>query len=202
MVKTVQRAVYPYIPTSNRNSMMSSTLTAEAVYPYIPTSNRNHHGHWNSALVLYILIFLHQTATVMPALCNTSCCISLYSYIKPQQPAVGTPTAKGCISLYSYIKPQLWRYRPYRDYAVYPYIPTSNRNHHVLKRTLLWLYILIFLHQTTTPCPSKTRGRWLYILIFLHQTATLPRRPCRSCCCISLYSYIKPQPINCFIIFS
>ena len=34
-------AVYPYIPTSNRNPLSHATMNEKAVYPYIPTSNRN-----------------------------------------------------------------------------------------------------------------------------------------------------------------
>ena len=56
-------AVYPYIPTSNRNSCTSLLRATQAVYPYIPTSNRNLLTGLMAALRLYILIFLHQTAT-------------------------------------------------------------------------------------------------------------------------------------------
>ena len=34
-------AVYPYIPTSNRNQEKAIKNSNVAVYPYIPTSNRN-----------------------------------------------------------------------------------------------------------------------------------------------------------------
>ena len=37
------KAVYPYIPTSNRNWKAEHPGQARAVYPYIPTSNRNCH---------------------------------------------------------------------------------------------------------------------------------------------------------------
>ena len=56
-------AVYPYIPTSNRNHLLPLAPHATAVYPYIPTSNRNRFPHLSCQDVLYILIFLHQTAT-------------------------------------------------------------------------------------------------------------------------------------------
>ena len=57
------RAVYPYIPTSNRNKPISVEPKALAVYPYIPTSNRNMLRYYVNSPLLYILIFLHQTAT-------------------------------------------------------------------------------------------------------------------------------------------
>ena len=120
---------------------------------------------------LYILIFLHQTATGCHGTASCMCCISLYSYIKPQPydsasrprsavyPYIPHQTATtrvlsikndGCISLYSYIKPQQFRSQVAAHLAVYPYIPTSNRNILRLQRYNVLLYILIFLHQTAT----------------------------------------------------
>ena len=77
--------------------------------------------------------------------------------------------------------------------AVYPYIPTSNRNSSVPKWPRILLYILIFLHQTATLMIHLWLLLRLYILIFLHQTATLLLLYLLVVCCISLYSYIKPQ---------
>ena len=99
-------AVYPYIPTSNRNFQLIDNVLMRAVYPYIPTSNRNAFLVIDDILRLYILIFLHQTATPLLAYLRVSSCISLYSYIKPQP----------CCSAWA------------TSSAVYPYIPTSNRN--------------------------------------------------------------------------
>ena len=123
----------------------------------------------------------------------------------------------GCISLYSYIKPQLLVGEIGIPRAVYPYIPTSNRNRQYLMESTRVLYILIFLHQTATFQSSKNNTNRLYILIFLHQTATLFSdkdswsllyiliflHQTATCvlngrlipCCISLYSYIKPQRV-------
>ena len=56
-------AVYPYIPTSNRNVGGNANNGSQAVYPYIPTSNRNSSIPFDLNVTLYILIFLHQTAT-------------------------------------------------------------------------------------------------------------------------------------------
>ena len=142
-------AVYPYIPTSNRNIDDSLVTAATAVYPYIPTSNRNLTSVVPVSGVLYILIFLHQTATAAGVRVGCHCCISLYSYIKPQRGKSGAG----------------------RNSAVYPYIPTSNRNHE----------------------RERAEAVALYILIFLHQTATSEREVFVCFRCISLYSYIKPQ---------
>ena len=99
-----------------------------AVYPYIPTSNRNGGKVALLRLMLYILIFLHQTATLTTPRKRCFRCISLYSYIKPQPYKSGSGYTVRCISLYSYIKPQLIGGVMTFDKAVYPYIPTSNRN--------------------------------------------------------------------------
>ena len=64
-----------------------------------------------------------------PSSGRRSRCISFYSYIKPQLYAVMIPSKLSCISFYSYIKPQLAGYRPLLSDVVYRSIPTSNRNH-------------------------------------------------------------------------
>ena len=55
-----------------------------------------------------------------------------------------------CISLYSYIKPQLKKHVHHTHHVVYLYIPTSNHNRQTIAHASLMLYIFIFLHQTTT----------------------------------------------------
>ena len=77
--------------------------------------------------------------------------------------------------------------------VVYLYIPTSNHNYLESEPKPRKLYIFIFLHQTTTRCPLIKTMPKLYIFIFLHQTTTRLRRTLSPVCCISLYSYIKPQ---------
>ena len=55
------------------------------------------------------------------------------------------------------------------------------------------LYIILFLHQTTTRRRSWSRRTQLYIILFLHQTTTWKTFNSISFGCISSYSYIKPQ---------
>ena len=143
--------VYPYIPTSNRNVEVDVSPSSAVVYPYIPTSNRNTRKAAKWPQWLYILIFLHQTATHFTV---------FYTISSVVYPYIPTSNRNGCPG---------GRFYPW---VVYPYIPTSNRNPFILRQ---------FLFQ-------------LYILIFLHQTATAPLSICRMYSCISLYSYIKPQP--------
>ena len=46
------------------------------------------------------------------------------------------------------------------------------------------LYLIPFLHQTTTLCRCTARLEWLYLIPFLHQTTTMSRR---SLCLLTLY---------------
>ena len=169
-------------------------------------------------LGLYIFIFLHQTTTHWQSKGIGICCISLYSYIKPQQQVYNLQSQTGCISLYSYIKPQRTPNILLAVSVVYLYIPTSNHNYYYSYCRLFWLYIFIFLHQTTTNSMSMSSqvelyififlhqtttridnlksGLSLYIFIFLHQTTTVDSHGSIASSCISLYSYIKPQPQN------
>ena len=98
-------------------------------------------------------------------------CISYYSYIKPQLSHVETFLPISCISYYSYIKPQLFPLVNVVMVVVYRTIPTSNHNLLMVKWRTRRLYIVLFLHQTTT-------GFWGTFSCFG---------------CISYYSYIKPQ---------
>ena len=55
------------------------------------------------------------------------------------------------------------------------------------------LYIVLFLHQTTTNLRSTITNHLLYIVLFLHQTTTNATLDNYIVGCISYYSYIKPQ---------
>ena len=99
---------------------------------------------------LYIVLFLHQTTTQSKSDRLTLCCISYYSYIKPQPGLNAQLAGIRCISYYSYIKPQLQTNVKGLAEVVYRTIPTSNHNFKVPLPWLSWLYIVLFLHQTTT----------------------------------------------------
>ena len=111
-----------------------------------------------------------------------------------------------CISFYSYIKPQLHIIYSIKDVVVYRSIPTSNRNLRTEVIESLLLYIVLFLHQTATELVANTPNYLLYIVLFLHQTATSSIRTFNFSSCISFYSYIKPQPMkqidyNTFVVY-
>ena len=101
-----------------------------------------------------------------------TCCLSSCSYIKPQPPLVNFFRAIGCLSSCSYIKPQpvTWvevnetrclsscsYIKPqqfdglgYQAVVVYHLVPTSNHNTSLSVGVETSLFIILFLHQTTT----------------------------------------------------
>ena len=62
------------------------------------------------------------------------------------------------------------------------------------------LYIVLFLHQTATAAIFLLSFSVLYIVLFLHQTATALISQHVQECCISFYSYIKPQHCILYVI--
>ena len=117
--------------------------------------------------VFYIKPQLHN------AFCRTyHCCISCVFYIKPQHSVLTQESVFGCISCVFYIKPQLEQLHQTQTHVVYLAFSTSN--HNFLERLIFpnMLYILRFLHQTTTDTSIITKICSLYILRFLHQTTT------------------------------
>ena len=77
-------------------------------------------------------------------------CISYYSYIKPQPAYNRNVKQSSCISYYSYIKPQPLGKNDFVELVVYRTIPTSNHNSVRFILLMNVLYIVLFLHQTTT----------------------------------------------------
>ena len=94
----------------------------------------------------------------------------------------------------SYIKPQLSAEPSALLVVVYRTIPTSNHNLWLAIHFTLMLYIILFLHQTTTCRVCMVISELLYIILFLHQTTTRMAVEPFLPSCISYYSYIKPQP--------
>ena len=169
--------VYRSIPTSNRNRIAVCKRGGMVVYRSIPTSNRNYSQAVPDYAVLYIVLFLHQTATTISSAFPSACCISFYSYIKPQRKAGVLDNTAGCISFYSYIKPQLTAARyDFRQSCIsfYSYIkPQRCVGSRIRRRGCISFYSYI-----------KPQLRLELIPNFD--------------CCISFYSYIKPQHVcNC-----
>ena len=107
-------------------------------------------GDGGKLVPLYIVLFLHQTTTKKRSCIFRSCCISYYSYIKPQLLGCKNYRVSCCISYYSYIKPQPAGGAIGSLFVVYRTIPTSNHNTYTVNVVTGVLYIVLFLHQTTT----------------------------------------------------
>ena len=78
------------------------------------------------------------------------------------------------------------------------WISTSNHNFGLFWSIKSLLYLIEFLHQTTTHQPREQARPLLYLIEFLHQTTTCLCRILRCKRCILLNFYIKPQPANPF----
>ena len=64
------------------------------------------------------------------------------------------------------------------------------------------LYLIPFLHQTTTKNMESLCASMLYLIPFLHQTTTETGGKSTSVCCILFHFYIKPQPMAHKTLFS
>ena len=121
-------------------------------------------------------------------------CLSSCSYIKPQHARCFSALSSSCLSSCSYIKPQLQIYTEDTDTVVYHLVPTSNHNIQKIQKILQkvvyhlvptsnhnrryytedtdMLFIILFLHQTTTEDTEDIYRYRLFIILFLHQTTT------------------------------
>ena len=78
-------------------------------------------------------------------------------------------------------------------YVVSYSISTSNHNFVVVNLFFKQLYLIPFLHQTTTLSLILMFPVLLYLIPFLHQTTTLLLTAQKQISCILFHFYIKPQ---------
>ena len=145
---------------------------------------------------LYLIEFLHQTTTAADKIQDIYRCILLNFYIKPQLLTHAFFFENGCILLNFYIKPQLKKVKCSSNNVVSYWISTSNHNLKVTVKIGKVLYLIEFLHQTTTCLCYLYLIPKLYLIEFLHQTTTLYSTIYATCGCILLNFYIKPQQVN------
>ena len=164
--------VYRTIPTSNHNLNVVTRPPAKVVYRTIPTSNHNPSESKARSFSLYIVLFLHQTTTQARRPLHRGRCISYYSYIKPQRflclgffllvvyRTIPTSNHNNTCHHHCYGS-VVYRTIPTSNHnrcptlnklvgVVYRTIPTSNHNRRKRRRRNIRLYIVLFLHQTTT----------------------------------------------------
>ena len=124
-----RRFVVSYsISTSNHNIEKRELLDTYVVSYSISTSNHNDRGIQSRSELLYLIPFLHQTTTCFYAIRYIFGCILFHFYIKPQPRVAG------------FRKPSVVSYS----------ISTSNHNFCTIPICLFLLYLIPFLHQTTT----------------------------------------------------
>ena len=128
---------------------------------------------------------------------RTERCILFHFYIKPQHKCVHRVSFLGCILFHFYIKPQPnslslspWRVVSYS-------ISTSNHN-----TSVFWINASMVVSYSISTSNHNVVQRVsvrivLYLIPFLHQTTTgwRAKRGCSSC--ILFHFYIKPQPLRC-----
>ena len=85
--------------------------------------------------------------------------------------------------------------------VVYRTIPTSNHNHQATKDQNAYVVYRTIPTSNHNQVERHSQERGLYIVLFLHQTTTeiMQYRPFLSC--ISYYSYIKPQLLKRNLLF-
>ena len=147
----------------------------------------------SSVFPLYLIEILHQTTTFCRATYSYWRCILLKFYIKPQLRIAYGTAANCCILLKFYIKPQLGGMCTITKKVVSYWNSTSNHNFAWSENSLVVLYLIEILHQTTT-CSTMAYGPMrLYLIEILHQTTTQPLASSTTSRCILLKFYIKPQ---------
>ena len=123
-------------------------------------------------------------------------CILFHFYIKPQRFIFIQKNMLSCILFHFYIKPQPAHAHQDESWVVSYSISTSNHNRYNNWRKDMLLYLIPFLHQTTTDkyqCRSRYR---LYLIPFLHQTTTDTDSNGSVISCILFHFYIKPQRLS------
>ena len=101
-----------------------------------------------------------------------------------------------CILSKFYIKPQLAWIVPYSAIVVSYRNSTSNHNSAWSASSLVVLYLIEILHQTTTTRATCQIGKMLYLIEILHQTTTFGYSSILERCCILSKFYIKPQHLT------
>ena len=204
-----------WISTSNHNSKKLQIWSYKLYLIEFLHQTTTTKAQLHPLLRLYLIEFLHQTTTKRSITRMVLCCILLNFYIKPQHSILSMSRSMSCILLNFYIKPQhspcsFFSYfvvsywistsnhngksaNLSKHFVVSYWISTSNHNAQSVDADIILLYLIEFLHQTTTFEIWRRCKRALYLIEFLHQTTTSPRWIALSCRCILLNFYIKPQ---------
>ena len=148
--------------------------------------------------LLFIILFLHQTTTVLG--CRYAHC-SLFIILFLHQTTTClrfSIVPVSCLSSCSYIKPQLNEVFGFMPIVVYHLVPTSNHN----MKTDVTMFGIVVYHLVPTSNHNLKAIMLLtfllFIILFLHQTTTAEYGSRRFRRCLSSCSYIKPQHADLF----
>ena len=142
---------------------------------------------------LYLIEILHQTTTVLAYEANFHGCILLKFYIKPQLSGIYEKFYQRCILLKFYIKPQ--HQRPDGDCPRVVSYWNSTSNHNRMERHGRRVLVVSYWNSTSNHNRLNTilSILSLYLIEILHQTTTRMSRWSIFLRCILLKFYIKPQ---------
>ena len=131
---------------------------------------------WLPRCTLYLIVFLHQTTTVVDVKLYWIYCILSSFYIKPQ-PALVLALASMIVSYRLSTSNHNWTWSGHRGHTIVSY-RLSTSNHNCLLLLLLMQHIVSYRLSTSNHNPLLERGAsyGLYLIVFLHQTTTLYRQ--------------------------
>ena len=124
------------------------------------------------------------------------CCILFYFYIKPQLLKPVQLVRRGCILFYFYIKPQPAVVVNLPQAVVSYSISTSNHNYGAPPMPSIGLYLILFLHQTTTLARETWQNQRCILFYFYIKPQHVGDDNQKQSRCILFYFYIKPQLSN------
>ena len=152
--------------------------------------------------MLYLIPFLHQTTTSNPRDVQTLGCILFHFYIKPQHALTAQASSYGCILFHFYIKPQRFSSATSCQWVVSYSISTSNHNFLLHGKSINT--VVSYSISTSNHNEERIHAFFvpLYLIPFLHQTTTLGVVLSSKMCCILFHFYIKPQPPLCEVLLS
>ena len=166
---------------------------------------------------LFLISFLHQTTTFTLIIQNCLGCFLSHFYIKPQPNTMYGDYGRVVSYLISTSNHNWSCFSDGSRVVVSYLISTSNHNCLLYQYLFIQLFLISFLHQTTTVpsciCPVAllflisflhqtttilqmfVSSQWLFLISFLHQTTTGETGKQLYLSCFLSHFYIKPQPV-------
>ena len=188
------RVVYHLVPTSNHNHISNHTRYVYVVYHLVPTSNHNRLMVLRPIVVLFIILFLHQTTTFYHQRQYNALLFIILFLHQTTTTSVSRSLSKllFIILFLHQTTTLLWKLFSMIPLFIILFLHQTTTRFTPQPHTAM-LFIILFLHQTTTLDLLEYGCGSLFIILFLHQTTTAFLPSPSSSCCLSSCSYIKPQ---------